>query len=115
MGEYQGVGCAAHSHRAGRRFWNVRTPDRYLDAVTAGASVEAADERLDADQRALEALQLALRTRVGVPADSLDVAEVPGLVGPSPDDPSRVVLTVEGRLLANEVALRLRLPAPAGG
>jgi oxygen-independent coproporphyrinogen-3 oxidase len=28
MGEYQGIGCAAHSHRDGRRFWNLRTPDR---------------------------------------------------------------------------------------
>ena len=47
-----GVGCAAHSHRDGRRFWNVRTPERYIDAVEQGARREAADERLDADGRA---------------------------------------------------------------
>jgi putative oxygen-independent coproporphyrinogen III oxidase len=111
MGEYQGVGCAAHSHRAGRRFWNLRTPDRYLEAVADGASVEAADERLDADARALEALQLALRTRHGVPAGALDDRDLPGLVEPAPGDPTRVVLTVQGRLLANEVALRLHVPA----
>ena len=70
MGEYQGIGCASHSHRAGRRFWNLRTPDRYIDAVASGATVEAADERLDDDARALEALQLSLRTRHGVPADA---------------------------------------------
>ena len=113
MGEYQGVGCASHSHRDGRRFWNLRTPDRYIDAVTAGASVEAADERLDADARALEALQLALRTRDGVPASALDVDALPGLVEPSSTDPTRLVLTVDGRLLANEVALRLRVRTPA--
>jgi len=107
MGEYQGVGCASHSHRAGRRFWNLRTPDRYIDAVATGASVEAADERLDDDASALEALQLSLRTRLGVPATSLNTAELPGLLAPHPDDPDRVVLTVDGRLLANEVALRL--------
>ena len=111
MGEYQGLGCAAHSHRDGRRFWNLRTPDRYLDAVATGASVEAADERLDADGRALEALQLLLRTRTGVPADALDATELPGLVATSPEDPGRLVLTVDGRLLANEVALRLRVGA----
>jgi putative oxygen-independent coproporphyrinogen III oxidase len=111
MGEYQGIGCAAHSHRAGRRFWNLRTPDRYVDAVASGATVEAADERLDDDARALEALQLALRTRAGVPTDALDAAALPGLVEPAVDDPSRLVLTVDGRLLANEVALRLRVPA----
>jgi putative oxygen-independent coproporphyrinogen III oxidase len=111
MGEYQGIGCAAHSHRGGRRSWNVRTPDRYIDLVTAQAPVEAADERLDDAGRALEGLQLALRTRAGVPAAALDPATLPGLVEPAAD-PSRLVLTVAGRLLANEVALRLRVPAP---
>jgi putative oxygen-independent coproporphyrinogen III oxidase len=108
MGEYQGVGCASHSHRDGRRFWNLRTPDRYIDAVSEGASVEAADERLDDDGRALEALQLSLRTRHGVPRAALDVDELPGLVEPHPEDADRLVLTVDGRLLANEVAVRLR-------
>lgn len=110
MGEYQGLGCASHSHRDGRRFWNVRTPDRYLEAVAAGGSVEAADERLDDEGRALEELQLLLRTRMGVPASALDADELPGLVTPSADDPDRLVLTVHGRLLANEVALRLSTP-----
>jgi oxygen-independent coproporphyrinogen-3 oxidase len=108
MGEYQGIGCSSHSHRAGRRFWNLRTPDRYLDAIAAGTSPEAGDERLDADGRALEALQLALRTRRGVPTDALDPDDLPGLVAVEPGRPDRLVLTVEGRLLANEVALRLR-------
>ena len=107
MGEYQGIGCASHSHRAGRRFWNLRTPDRYIDAIAQGTSAEAADERLDPDARALEALQLSLRTRLGVPASSLDVDALPGLVQPHPDGPDRLVLTTRGRLLANEVALRL--------
>ncbi len=109
MGEYQGIGCASHSHRVGRRFWNLRTPDRYIDAVTTAASVEAADENLDDDARALEALQLSLRTRLGVPAASLDSDGLPGLVQPHPDDADRLVLTVQGRLLANEVALRLHV------
>jgi putative oxygen-independent coproporphyrinogen III oxidase len=107
MGEYQGIGCASHSHRDGRRFWNLRTPDRYIDAVTRGATVEAADERLADDARALEALQLALRTRHGVPTTALDADALPGLVERHPSDPARLVLTVAGRLLANEVALRL--------
>lgn len=107
MGEYQGLGCASHSHRAGRRFWNLRTPDRYIDAVAGGATVEAAGERLEDDARALEALQLSLRTRHGVPAAALDVDELPGLVEAHPDDATRLVLTIDGRLLANEVALRL--------
>jgi putative oxygen-independent coproporphyrinogen III oxidase len=110
MGEYQGIGCASHSHRDGRRFWNLRTPERYIDAVTAGTSVEAADERLAPDDAALESLQLRIRTRHGVPAASLDADTVPGLVESHPTEPDHLVLTVEGRLLANEVAMRLHLP-----
>jgi putative oxygen-independent coproporphyrinogen III oxidase len=103
QGEYLGVGCAAHSHRDGVRWWNVRTPDRYIDAIAAGRSPVAASERLDEPERRIEALQLALRTRDGVPIESLpeeleDLVERRG---------NRVVLTVRGRLLANEVALRL--------
>jgi oxygen-independent coproporphyrinogen-3 oxidase len=113
MGEYQGVGCAAHSHRDGRRFWNVRTPDRYIDAVQGDRAVEAGDERLDDDARGLEALQLSLRTHHGVPRAALDATGLDGLLETHPDDPDRVVLSVAGRLLANEVALRLRTKTSA--
>ncbi|HEX6424616.1 MAG TPA: radical SAM family heme chaperone HemW [Acidimicrobiales bacterium] len=104
MGEYQAFGCAGHSHRDGRRFWNVRTPERYIDAVAAGRSPEAAGERLDDGERRVEALQLAVRTRDGVPAAALPVGELDGLVEVAGE---RAVLTKRGRLLANEVALRL--------
>ena len=106
-GDYLGFGCAAHSHRAGRRWWNLRTPERYLDAVEAGASTEAAGEDLDDETRQLEALQLALRTREGVPATALDLDD-PALVDLVERHGDRVALTPEGRLLANEVAVRLR-------
>jgi putative oxygen-independent coproporphyrinogen III oxidase len=105
MGEYQAFGCAGHSHRDGRRSWNVHTPERYIAAIAEGRSPEAAGERLDAEARRLEALQLAVRTRSGVPASSLPVDELDDLVALDGD---RAVLTVRGRLLANEVALRLR-------
>jgi putative oxygen-independent coproporphyrinogen III oxidase len=112
QGDYEGFGCAAHSHRAGRRWWNLRTPERYIAAVGAGEPTEAAGETLDEATRALEALQLAVRMRTGVPVESLDADDLPGLVRREGD---RWVLTVEGRLLANEVSLRLRVPAGAGG
>ena len=37
MGEYQAFGCAGHSHRGGRRSWNVHTPERYIAAIDRGA------------------------------------------------------------------------------
>ncbi|MGI9051638.1 MAG: radical SAM family heme chaperone HemW [Ilumatobacteraceae bacterium] len=102
--DYLGFGCAAHSHRAGRRWWNVRTPERYVEAVRSGRSAEAAGEELAPDERRVEGLQLSLRTRAGVPIDSLDGEALPGLVERTDD---RWVLTRRGRLMANEVAIRL--------
>ncbi len=103
--DYLGIGCAAHSHRAGRRWWNLRTPERYLAAVRDGRPTEAAGETLDEPTRRAEGLQLALRTRDGVPLAALAGEELPGLVERRGD---RWVLTRQGRLLTNEVAVRLR-------
>ncbi len=105
QGDYLGFGCAAHSHRAGRRWWNVRTPERYLALVSAGLPAEGGFEELDAETQRMEGLQLSLRTVAGVPAAALDEAELDGLVR---TEGERIVLTRDGRLLANEVATRLR-------
>ena len=64
--DYRGFGCAAHSHESGRRWWNLRTPDRYVEAISRRETVEASSETLDAETRRFEGLQLALRTRDGV-------------------------------------------------
>jgi putative oxygen-independent coproporphyrinogen III oxidase len=108
---YRGFGCAAHSHADGRRWWNIRTPDRYIDAVSAGASVEASSEMLDVDQRRSEGQQLTLRTRDGVERSAFDEATlelVGDMVVEHPTEPERVVLTRSGRLMANEISVRLR-------
>jgi oxygen-independent coproporphyrinogen-3 oxidase len=108
QGEYLGVGGAAHSHLNGRRFWNIRTPERYMVAIASGHSAVAGEERLEPDQRLLEALELAVRTREGVDAAALpDDEALTGLVN---RDTGRAVLSLRGRLLANEVACRLRVP-----
>jgi oxygen-independent coproporphyrinogen-3 oxidase len=111
MGEYVALGCAAHGHRDGVRYWHGRTPERYLAAIEEGRSPVAGSERLDPAARALEALQLAVRTRDGVPAAALAPADHDALAGLVALDGDRVVLTRAGRLLANEVATRLRVPA----
>lgn len=108
QGDYLGIGAAAHSHRSGRRWWNLRTPERYIAAIEEDRSPEAAGERLEPAQRRLERHQLALRTAVGVPAAAFEdraLDEVAGLVSV---DEGHVRLSLGGRLLANEVAVRLR-------
>ena len=104
QGNYRGFGSAAHSHSDGHRWWNVRTPERYVAAVRDGESTEAAGEHLDAETRRIEGLQLALRMMDGVPVTALDVDGLQGLVTV---DGERVRLTRTGRLLANEVSMRL--------
>ena len=109
QGEYLGIGCAAHSHLAGRRFWNIRTPQRYMAAVSSKGSAVAGEERLGPEARLVEALELAIRTREGVEAGALpDDEDLASLVR---RESGRAVLTRRGRLLANEVACRLRTPA----
>jgi putative oxygen-independent coproporphyrinogen III oxidase len=105
QGDYLGIGSAAHSHLAGRRWWNVRTPDRYVAAIESGSTPVAGEEMLDPGQRAFERLALALRTRQGVPDQALpDTPELAGLVERRD---GRAVLTVRGRLLANAVTTYL--------
>ncbi len=114
QGEYEGLGCAAHSHsvdpRTGRarRWWNVRTPERYVKLVGQGGSGESAAEVLEPPARLQEAMELALRTRAGVPQGALPGwgtdESLDGLVELHGD---HLVLTSRGRLLANEVAVRL--------
>jgi len=108
QGDYRGIGCAAHSHHSGRRWWNVRTPERYIERVGRGRSPEAAGEELGPDDRRRERLQLALRTRDGVPADAMAAGDMDDLHGLVERRGDRLVLTPHGRLLGNEVALRLR-------
>ena len=116
QGEYAGIGCAAHSHRAfpdgtGRRWWNVRTPERYCRQVEEGAPVEAAGEDLGRAERDWERLVLGLRTSAGVPAeavpDELWDQDLIERIEDGEGGRARAVLTPRGRLLANEVALRL--------
>ncbi len=105
QGDYRGIGSAAHSHRDGRRWWNVRTPDRYVREVAAGRSPAAGEEHLTDEQRRFEALALRIRTREGVPSGALP--DDPDLVGLVERRGGRAVLTVRGRLLANAVSARL--------
>jgi putative oxygen-independent coproporphyrinogen III oxidase len=116
QGDYRGIGCAAHSHHRGHRWWNVRTPECYLATVAEGRSPLAGDEWLREEQRTFEALALALRTAEGVPVWALpDDPDLDGLVERAA---GRAVLPVRGRLLANAVTARLVtapiLPAMTG-
>jgi len=123
QGEYAAIGSAAHGHTvqgdgSACRWWNVRTPERYIAAIAAGDSPEAGREQLDASARASERLALALRTRKGIKLEGFfaDLLRVDpcieelcraGLVHGRTDGGDRLTLTRRGRLLANDVTARL--------
>ena len=104
-GDYVGFGAAAHSHRDGVRSWNLANLTAYLDAIESGRSPESGSEELTDEQRHLERLSLALRTRRGIERPPGGVPD--GLEGLLVEDGGRLVLTLRGRLLADAVLGRL--------
>jgi oxygen-independent coproporphyrinogen-3 oxidase len=107
-GEYVGLGAGAHSYIAPTRFWNVKSPMKYIaaDGRIAGS------EEIDARTRAVEVMMLGLRR-----TDGVDVEVFERLVGCRLEDLfgdalSHELLSFDGRflrctepLLLNEAAL----------
>jgi putative oxygen-independent coproporphyrinogen III oxidase len=115
-GEYAGIGCAAHGHSDGARWWNVRTPERYIAAVEAGVPAVAGSETLDTETRAEESFALALRTRAGARAGAAAAAVVADLAEQGllvRSGAGHIVLTRRGRLLASDLTARLLLAGAA--
>jgi len=107
--DYVAIGCASHGHVRGRRWWNVRTPERYVERITVGDSPEAGGEELGGGARRDEAWALELRTRWGASAAGLEPVALGELTaaGLVEHGGKRVVLTRRGRLLATDVTARL--------
>ena len=115
---YAAVGPGAHSFDGVTRSWNAARLDAWLAAL-APASIgvpptlpPSGSESLDAAAAEAEALFLGLRLARGVPRaaalsriDAFAWAAEHGLVEDGPGE--RVRLTLRGRLLANEVFVRL--------
>jgi oxygen-independent coproporphyrinogen-3 oxidase len=110
-GDWWGVGPGAHSHVGGVRWWNVRHPSPYADALAAGRSPAAGRETLTPEQRAVERVMLELRTREGLRLDVLTGGAMAAarcavddkLLDASAYDSGYAVLTRAGRLLADRI------------
>jgi oxygen-independent coproporphyrinogen-3 oxidase len=106
---YLGLGAGAHSYRDGRRWWNVRPPQQYLEKVEAGSLPIGGDEEPTDEQRRIERLLLGLRMAAGVPVSWVDLRRTESLVttGLAEHRNDHLSLTERGMLLANEVILAL--------
>lgn len=71
-GDYVGLGAAAHSHQAGRRFWNADALEEYIRRMETQGCATAGEERLDALGRFMETFLIGLRLTDGVDREELE-------------------------------------------
>lgn len=116
---YEAVGPGAHAFDGHARRWNAARLDRYIAALLPGdlgaeSLPPGGEESVDAAGAAAETVVLGLRLARGVPAElgaqpplaeHLPWALAAGLVGETDD--GRLVLSTRGRLLSNELFMRL--------
>lgn len=109
--DWWGAGPGAHSHVGGVRWWNVKHPGAYAQALTEGRSPGAGRELLADEDRRVERILLELRLAAGCPlgllaplgAAAAAKAVTDGLLAAGPYAEGRAVLTLRGRLLADAV------------
>ncbi|MCW2768789.1 MAG: coproporphyrinogen oxidase [Aeromicrobium sp.] len=110
--DWFGIGPGAHSHVGGERWWNVKHPAAYAQRLAAGESPRHDGESIDAATAHLERIMLQTRLRTGLGLASLSPAgraAVPDVVdrGLATVTADRLVLTRDGRLLADAVVRQL--------
>jgi oxygen-independent coproporphyrinogen-3 oxidase len=103
-----GIGPGAHSHVGGVRWWNLRHPRDYSARLAGGSSPAEAREQLDAAERHVERVMLALRLAEGLDAEELSAVERERTTSFVADGlaqfrDGRLILTATGRLLADHV------------
>ena len=105
--DWWGFGPGAHSHIGGTRWWNVRHPSAYATRIDAGESpAQAREELTDADQE-LERVLLGIRLKEGLDGIPDDLSAPLVSEGLLEQHNNTLVLTRQGRLLADLVVRRL--------
>ncbi len=106
---YLGLGAGAHSHRDGRRWWNVRPPADYLELVERGARPIGGEEVLSSEEMRLEDVFLKLRIREGVPAGSFPADAAADFLeqGLLQRSNGHLVPTERGMFLLNDLVIAL--------
>jgi oxygen-independent coproporphyrinogen-3 oxidase len=110
--DWWGYGPGAHSHIGGTRFWNVKHPAAYAQQLASGKSPATAWESPNRKEAALERVLLGSRIREGLDTREFPPALIAGLIADGLIEGSaalnqRLVLTLTGRLRADEVVRRL--------
>jgi len=110
-----GLGPGAHSHIDGMRWWNMKHPTAYKNALFAGASPLQESEVLTPQQKSDESIMLSIRMRGGILLSDLSqgqrerVAEYrqSGHLDSTQWDEGTLQLTPNGRLIADRIVREL--------
>lgn len=110
-----GLGPGAHSHVDGVRWWNMKHPTAYKNALFGGISPMQESEELSEQQKSDEAIMLSIRMRAGIslsdlsPEQTEKVAEYrrSGHLDPTMWDEGTLQLTPKGRLIADRIVREL--------
>jgi oxygen-independent coproporphyrinogen-3 oxidase len=107
---YLGLGPSAHSYSKNRRWWNERKINPYELRIDAGERPIAGSEELTAEDLALEALMLGLRTAEGIDLEpfrrryGVDLVMPERMEGLLKIEDGRLVPTLEGWAVADTLA-----------
>lgn len=104
-----GIGPGAHSHVNGVRWWNHKLPKVWRELLEKQNSPALAREVLSEDQMRSEQIMLLSRLRTGLGNHELDGNRIENLIANqlATLDANKIVLTLKGRLLADEVFRQL--------
>jgi len=110
-----GLGPGAHSHANGVRWWNMKHPTAYKNALFAGSSPMQEREELTEVQKSDEAIMLSIRMRDGISLSALSAGQIEkvaqyrqsGHLDAMRWDEGTLQLTPTGRLIADRIVREL--------
>lgn len=110
--DWWGYGPGAHSAIGGTRFWNVKHPAAYAGRLAEAHSPALSYETPDQQAVTLEQVLLGSRLAAGIPTQGHDPQAIStliarGLIDGKRSIEGRIVLTLSGRLRADEVVREL--------
>ena len=110
--DWWGYGPGAHSAIGGTRFWNVKHPAAYAGRLAEAHSPALSYETPDQQAVTLEQVLLGSRLAAGIPTQGHDPQAISTLIARGLIDgkraiEGRIVLTLSGRLRADEVVREL--------
>lgn len=110
--DWWGYGPGSHSHIGGVRWWNIKHPAPYAERLHNGHSPAIGREILSQENLELERILLKSRIREGISLEGISPDEIHKLVADGLIDAEsarlhHLVLTLSGRLLADQVVRRL--------